>query len=312
VVIPPAQKYLEYLKMSPISLHGWIFTGLLLVSVIVLLLAGQFAVAGMYIVLLVLVHLQEGHSLRVFSPSNPWMRLIFYSTLTILLYFGLSRVIRAMYGPAPALLLVVTRWDRVLRGIDVYLFNDLFCGLAARVIGFKSLGKVLIEILSMAYISLIPFIGAVFWHHSGDTRRLLAFAAGLFSLFGLGFFGYLLVPAQGPIFSVPAELVYLNTSTQDGIITKLRKLIVDSWSIKYDVFPSLHVAISLYAVGFSLHSWSNRLIDFLLCLIALLISLSAIILGYHYFADVLTGVLLALVAFGLAMRQWRHSARLPQ
>lgn len=154
----------------------------------------------------------------------------------------------------------------------------------------------LTEILSACYMFFIPllFFGLVryfFWR-----KDLLApMYRGLFTIYGIGFLGYLLVPAAGPylayagLFHVPLE---------GGVITRWNAQMVHAGSNGVDVFPSLHCAVSAYLLGFSYRHDRREFRFLLLPVIGLWVS--TIYLRYHYLIDVLCGFALALLGLAIA------------
>ena len=120
-------------------------------------------------------------------------------------------------------------------------------------------------------------------------RRLFV---GLFTIYGIGFLGYSLVPAGRP------QLVTQMECTVPLIgwaITRFNAFVVEQGSNGVDVFPSLHCAISAYLLFFDRQHtrWRYRL--YLVPCAGLW--LATVYLRYHYFIDVVCGF--ALAAFAL-------------
>lgn len=129
-------------------------------------------------------------------------------------------------------------------------------------------------------------------YFAGDVELLKKFVIGLFSIYGIGFLGYSLVPAAGPFVAMAGQFtVPLNGWWFTGWNTA----VVTRGSNGVDVFPSLHCAVSAFLLFFDrLHKpWRFRL--YLVPCVGLWCS--TIYLRYHYFVDVACGFVLA--AFGL-------------
>jgi len=106
---------------------------------------------------------------------------------------------------------------------------------------------------------------------------------------------YFVVPALGPRFYEP--IVELQKVPLDGLI--LTDLIRDTISSlehnKFDAFPSLHAAITLTTVIIIGHYRKKWLYIFIPILIGIFISL--IYCRYHYFIDMIGGVVWTLISF---------------
>src|SRR5581483_7633633 len=95
----------------------------------------------------------------------------------------------------------------------------------------------LTEFLSFCYILFFPCLFlSILYYFRGDVELLKKFVIGLFTIYGIGFLGYSLVPAAGPHIVMPEQF----TVPLDGWwITKLNAAIVAAGSNHVDVFPSL-------------------------------------------------------------------------
>jgi membrane-associated phospholipid phosphatase len=126
------------------------------------------------------------------------------------------------------------------------------------------------------------------------------FYSGLFSLYGIGYFGYTLVPAIGPYAVYTSEFA---TPLTGYFMTDFLAGIYPTGTNYTDIFPSLHCAVTAYLLLFDM-KWNRR--RFWICLIPSLgLGFSTIYLRYHYFVDVLAGLAVAAVALCIA-----RSARL--
>lgn len=149
------------------------------------------------------------------------------------------------------------------------------------------------ELMSVCYIFFMPLLFFSLLRYFLWRRDLLGeFYSGLFTVYGFGFLGYVLVPAAGPWLAYP-ELFCINL--QGGVVARLNRLMVEQGSIRVDVWPSLHCAVSLYILGFA---WRRSRREFWgLLAPALGLWLSTFYLHYHYFIDMACGF--ALAAFAL-------------
>jgi membrane-associated phospholipid phosphatase len=154
----------------------------------------------------------------------------------------------------------------------------------------------LTEFFSFCYILFFPYLlFSLIYYFCGDVALLKKFVSGLFTIYGIGFLGYSLLPAAGPYLSMADQF----TKPLDGWwITKWNAAIVAAGSNKVDVFPSLHCAISSFLLFFDRRHrpWRFRL--YLVPAVGLW--LSTIYLRYHYFIDVVCGFALAALALWLA------------
>lgn len=161
------------------------------------------------------------------------------------------------------------------------------------------------ELLSLCYLLFFPYLTfSLIWYLCGELALAKKFWAGLFSLYGIGFLGYSLVPAGGPYLAMPAEFGVPLTGWQ---ITQWNDALVRMGSNGVDVFPSLHCAVSAYILAFdALH---RRWRFWIYLVPALGLWISTIYLRYHYFIDVVAGFALAALAMAIATRHGRRAPR---
>jgi membrane-associated phospholipid phosphatase len=198
---------------------------------------------------------------------------------------------QAMAGAVP--IVRGTRLDALLYGIDVAVW-----GTSPNVWAERFASPWLTEVLSVCYIFFMPLLFGSLLRYFFWRRELLGeFYAGLFTVYGLGFLGYLLVPAMGPYLAYP-EL--FSVTLEGGPITQLNTLMVVEGSNKVDVFPSLHCAVSTFILVFA---WRHHRREFWLLLAPVVgLWLSTIYLRYHYLVDVACGFALAAFAARVAAR----------
>jgi membrane-associated phospholipid phosphatase len=130
-----------------------------------------------------------------------------------------------------------------------------------------------------------------------------AFYTGLFTIYAIGYLGYATFPALGPYLAMADRF---SVPLTGGWLTHFTSQIVLAGSNHVDVFPSLHVANSVYILLFDYHHNPRRFRLALLPCSGLVIA--TVYLRYHYLIDVLCGLGLSLLALWLSQRQWvRHN-----
>lgn len=199
---------------------------------------------------------------------------------------GMNVSYQSMAGAVPAVRTM--RFDAELLALDRWLLGEtpssVLAGLAT---------PWLTELMSLCYILFMPLLFFSLLRYFFARRELLGeFYAGLFTVYGLGFLGYLLVPAAGPWLAYP-EL--FGGALSGGPITALNQAMVEHGSNRVDVWPSLHGAVSAFILGFA---WRRHRKEFFFLLLPVAgLWMSTLYLRYHYFIDLLSG--LALAAFAL-------------
>ena len=113
----------------------------------------------------------------------------------------------------------------------------------------------------------------------------------------LGFAGYCAFPASGPARFMSHDLPVLPM----GPLGTLNDWIVRTGCNGVDVFPSLHVATTVFWVGFDALENRWRRVAWL-ALPAAGLCFSTLYLRYHYAADVLAGFALGLLGLAWARR----------
>lgn len=159
----------------------------------------------------------------------------------------------------------------------------------------------LTDLMSGCYMLFMPLLyGSLLRYFFWQRERRARFLAGLFTVYGVGFLGYLLVPAAGPY--VVFATVFKGP-LPGGALWHLNERMVAFGSNGVDVFPSLHAAVSVYILAFA---WRRARSEFWLLLpLVLGICASTIYLRYHYLVDVICGLLLAMLATAASARAER-------
>jgi len=200
---------------------------------------------------------------------------------------GMNVSYQSMAGAVPAVRAV--RFDGELLALDRWLLGETPARLLARVAT-----PWLTELMSLCYILFMPLLFFSLLRYFFRRRELLGeFYSGLFTVYGLGFLGYLLVPAAGPWLAHP-EL--FDIALSGGPITALNQAMVEQGSNRVDVWPSLHCAVSTFILGFA---WRHHRGEFRYLMLPVAgLWFSTLYLRYHYLVDVLSGF--ALAAFALS------------
>jgi membrane-associated phospholipid phosphatase len=162
----------------------------------------------------------------------------------------------------------------------------------------------LTEVLNFCYFIFYPWLISVWLRFSfRDAATIRRLCAGIFTIYGVGFFGYLLVPAAGPQFF--AELApVLNFPLEGGFFTRLQNGIVENGCNRVDAFPSLHCAVSAFLLWFDWHHARRAFFVMLTPCIGLWFS--TVYLRHHYLIDVIAGF--ALTAATIAtIRIWEKN-----
>lgn len=280
--------------MTTLLAHEWLFGGYMLAMALALSFASGpldpltlSYLAGVLVALAML-----GLNSRLPGNATWRMRLLFYP-LAMNVYFQLMRSAVPAVHPA--------KLDDVLHQIDRMLLPDTPALLLQPLVTPWAT-----ELFSACYILFFPYLTfSLIAYAIGDLTRLRAFTVGLFSLYGIGFLGYVLVPAGGPYLALADQF---TTPLVGGPITGWNAAVVAAGSNGTDVFPSLHVAISTFLLGFDFRHKRWRFWAYLLPCFGLW--LSTFYLRYHYLIDVISGFALAALALWLAERQFKRE-RIP-
>ncbi len=215
-------------------------------------------------------------------------RLLFYPLALNILFSHLKFVIPQIH---PQLM------DTVLQQIDSGLIGT---NLSLRLESLTH--PVLTETLSFCYLLFFPYLAfSLISYLFGDLQLLKKFIAGLFSLYGLGLLGYTLVPAQGPYLAMAGQF---HAPLTGWWFTGWNAQLVRFGSNGFDVFPSLHCAITVYLLLFDRQHRPGRFKLLLLPCAGLWVS--TLYLRYHYFIDLPCGFALGSFSFWLANK---HSTK---
>lgn len=227
--------------------------------------------------------------------TNPrWrLRLLFYPVAMNVFFAVMKSAVPAVHPQ---------REDKLLQAVDrVLVGGDLSVRLQHLV------HPALTEVMSFCYILFFPnLLFAMIYYFSGDLERLKKFFVGLFSLYGLGYLGYSLMPALGPHLAMPDEF---TVPLQGWLMTRWNSEIVRLGSNHVDVFPSLHCAVSSYVLLFDRRHTPWRYQLGLTPCVGLWFS--TVYLRYHYFVDVICGFALSAMCLWVANRYGKEQHEIP-
>lgn len=163
------------------------------------------------------------------------------------------------------------------------------------------------ELMSVLYFSFLIYLHvALIYFAMGPLDIARRFANWMFSVYAVGMSGYLLVPAIGPGRAFPH---LFDTSLDGGILTQLNRIVVDTDSVIYDVFPSLHVLITCALLLFD-YRYAPRRFRWML-FPAFGTCFAAIYLRYHYGVDMVAALALLAVVWVLFRDNIPPSQRRP-
>jgi PAP2 superfamily protein len=233
------------------------------------------------------------------------LRLVFFSALMIFTY-GWLKLIVPLYRAANY---DAALWelDRILAfGVSPTVFLlDLFRGTALRAIDW-----------SYANIFYTSMLVATIFFLSHPSRRIrIAFANGNVALWLTGAWLYFAIPSLGPAYRFP-DIWFAHASSL-AITQNLQTLLMHNWqsvlrawhhephgpislALGIGAFPSLHVAFQTYVFFWMRRLWLSGQVLF--AVFAFVIFIGSMITGWHYLADGIAGVLMAYVAYRIAIR----------
>lgn len=221
---------------------------------------------------------------RSTTPKTLRMAFLFYPVAMNVLFPNMREAIPAINGG---------RMDAALQSIDsVLIGTNLSLRLQPLVHPW------LTELFSFCYILFFPYLlFSLVYYFCADLTVLRKFIIGLFTIYGIGFLGYSIVPASGPYLAMADQF---NIPLTGYWFTRWNAAVVAQGSNGVDVFPSLHCAVSAFFLFFDRRHrpWRFRL--YVVPCVGLWIS--TIYLRYHYLIDVICGFTLAALALYLARR----------
>ena len=284
-------------KLRAVLPHEWIFGAYLLLTGLRLLVHGGAARNWSWVFLGCWL---AGILIFFWAERNPaawrWrVRLLFYPAAMGVSFYAMGVAVPLLGHPKVDWLLV--DWDRTLVG-------------ETPAVAWEPWLRPWAEDLAMAgYLFFFYYLIAGPGHYCiHDLRLFRKCIVGLFTMYGLAFMGYTVLPAGGPhrylAFATPLHGPLLL----DWILKP-----VNYGSNCLDVFPSVHLAASLYLLLFDRQHWRRRFWWVLgPCVI---LWFSALYLRFHYLVDLLAGGPVALAGWWLAEKYeaaTRHQPMMPE
>jgi len=155
-----------------------------------------------------------------------------------------------------------------------------------------------LQIVYMSYL-IFPFLLAAPLYRKGVAFERYRFALAL--LFYITFWGYILVPAVGPRYT----LEHLQTIPLTGLVwtRRLQSLVDFLTPFRADCFPSGHAAMPAAVFYFALRYVPRYALP--VGGLAVSIIFSTVYLRYHYAVDVLVGLLLAAASVAISGTVYR-------
>jgi membrane-associated phospholipid phosphatase len=201
-----------------------------------------------------------------------------------------------------------------LAGLDRTLFDGYQPTLVLQAaVGNLSDADVFEDAGSVVYAMhfLLPVaVGAWLW--AKDRVAFGNFGLTLVVLCGLAFVTYVVAPTAPPWLAQPAAVRHLieDAIQRSGVPSSLVWLYSQHDYNLYAAFPSLHAGFPVVAAA---AAWSqNRKVGALLWVWAVIVWVAVVYLGEHYVADVIGGVVYAVLAIaivrGFTARMWRRPA----
>lgn len=152
----------------------------------------------------------------------------------------------------------------------------------------------LTDLLSFCYLfhTLIPVIVLSFLCYFRPRADFVEATEGFVVMFQIGLLLYVLVPASGPLKSMPAAYA---RDLSGGVMTDLSRAAIEATRAPRDAFPSLHVGISALLL---VYAWrGSRWLGLLLLPVIVGNWISTVYLRYHYLIDVLAGFALVPIVY---------------
>lgn len=185
-----------------------------------------------------------------------------------------------------------TYYDLWLLKVDRALFGGWPVALG------QARGTAECEAWALAYSFFILYLfSSLFMNACGRSRRFAAaYFAGLTTLYGVAYLGYVYLPARGPWGVEGLYAAALPNGPWMKTLADSCKL-TDAFS---GAFPSLHVGAMTYMLGNDFVFCRDRFWVYLP--LALSIAVSTLTLRMHYLVDLVVGALLALLCIRLCVR----------
>jgi membrane-associated phospholipid phosphatase len=268
------------LKAGSVLPHEWVFSTFLVITGARLFADGARGWSSVFFACLA-----ASIIVVLWTRSNPtparWrVRLSYYYVAMGVCFFSMRTAVPLLGIPSADSLLL--HWDRLLLG-------------ETPAVAWQSWLNPRVEDLAMAgYLFFFYYLLAGPGHYCfRDLPTFRKCIVGLFTSYGIALLGYTVFPAGGPHLAMTFQTPLHGPLLLDSTLN-----IVNRGSNAVDVFPSVHVAASLYLLLFDWRHWRRR---FWWALVpCLLLCFATLYLRFHYFVDILAGVAVALVGWWAA------------
>jgi PAP2 superfamily len=278
------------IKLLP---HELLFGAFLLVTWFRLVAATRFASRDALVFLMLLaVNVLLIRFCLLRQTDFRWrLRLLFYPLAMNLSYFQMRFAVPVIHPKLE---------DAFLQKVDYWMIGT---NLSLRM--EPLIHPVLTEFFSFCYFIFLPYLTfSMLWYFFGNLELLKKFYAGLFSVYGIGFLGYTLMPAVGPHVAMAGDF---SLPLNGWLLTRWNSAIVLAGSNRVDVFPSLHCAVSSFILFFDRTHKPWRFWFYLIPCVGLWAS--TVYLRYHYFVDLVFGFLLSSLSLWTAARYAKNHAQ---
>jgi len=209
------------------------------------------------------------------TPMRWRVRVLFFAGISTGSYMSMREAIPAMYGSA------AFEADGLLRSLDKALTGGHldFVLVAGNY-------PLLVDLFTGCYLFFFYYlIAGPSYYYFTDLNLFRKIGVGIFSVYGLGYLGYILVPAIGP---------YVMLGVREGsLFGEAGNLFVINHTNGFDAFPSIHFGATFFLLAFDW--WHYRRRFWLLLLPTLGLWVATVFLRYHYFVDLFGGLVIALV-----------------
>ncbi len=184
---------------------------------------------------------------------------------------------------------LVPRWqDHRLIALEDWLF-----GLSPNLWFSRFHSPWLSELMDLGYFSYFPMFpvagGLLYPHQDKRFFRQLVLCSVL--MYFLSFAIYLALPTEGPRHALPS----LVLPARGWLFSWLVRFIQHNAGVHGNAFPSSHVGLALLCVVFAWRA-GNKRTAFVCALCLIGISAGAVYDSYHYFIDVVGGIVVAVLA----------------
>jgi hypothetical protein len=280
-------------RLRAVLPHEWIFGAYLFVTGIRLFVHGGAARPWAF---LFWGGLLAGAALFLWAERNltPWrwrMRLLYYPAAMGISFYAMGVAVPLLGHPKVDALLL--GWDRALVGETPAL-------------AWESWLRPWAEDLAMAgYLFFFYYlIAGPGFYCVRNLRLFRQCIVGLFTMYGLAFTGYTVFPAGGPW-----RWMTFATPLHGPLVLDWTLTTVNAGSNAVDVFPSVHLAATLYLLLFDWQHERRRFWSYLLPCVVLW--WATLYLRFHYFVDLLAGVVVALAGWCVALKYGSATASQP-